>query len=377
MRSPDAALTAAVDAAVLPQVFINGRFLSQRVTGVQRCARETLRCLDELLADSGGHAARFTVLVPPGTEAPALKHLSVEATGRLRGHLWEQIDLPWRARGHLLFSFGLTGPLIKRRQVITVHDASVVRVPQAFRPAFRLWYRWLVRHVARRAPLTMAVSRFSAAEAQECFGVPPQRLRLSTEGWQHLTRIASDDSVLERHGLTGKRYALAVSSPTPNKNFAVIARALKMLGASAPCCVVVGAADAAVFNGAAQDDEGLVRVGYVSDAQLKALYEHATCFVFPSFYEGFGIPALEAMACGCPVIASTAPALRELCGSAALYFNPTQPAELAQALRTLFADAALRERMTRSGFARTQLYSWRRAAAHNLAAMRELLQELA
>lgn len=363
-------------------VWINGRFLGQRVTGVQRYARESIRGLDELLADEGDRMpGDFTVLVPRGTPVPAFRRLAVREVGRLRGHAWEQLELPWHARGGLLFSFGFTGPLLKRRQVVTVHDAAVLRVPQAFGARFRHAHAWLVRAVAARAPLTLAVSRFSAGEATACFGVPRERVRVTSEGWQHLQAVAPDERLIERHGLRGRPFALAVGSPTPNKNFAAIAQALALLGDEAPTCVVVGAADPRVFRPAAAGAAAgarLLPVGYVSDAELKALYLHASAFVFPSFYEGFGIPPLEAMAHGCPVIASTAPAVREVCADAAVYFDPREPAELALRLLALFDDdaqgAALRARLRAAGLRRAAAFSWRRAAGLNLAAIRELTQ---
>ena len=220
----------------------------------------------------------------------------------------------------------------------------------------------------------MTVSHFSAGEAVECFRTPPERVRVTSEGWQHLLRIDADDALLERHGLRDRPYALAVSSPTPNKNFAAIAAALEALGDGAPCCVVAGAADAAVFRAQGAAVGALRHVGYVSDAQLKSLYRHATCFIFPSFYEGFGIPPLEAMACGCPVIASTAPALREVCGDAALYFDPARPDELAAHLRAVFADATLRDRLRAAGLRRLERYSWQASAELNLAAIREVVR---
>lgn len=371
------ALTAPLAAArteALPEVLVNGRFYGQRVTGVQRYARETLASLDELLAAGEPSGARWTVVAPRGTPLPAFAHLRVEHVGRLQGHLWEQLDLPWRAGRSLLLSFGFTGPLLKRRQIITVHDAAVVRMPQAYTRAFRHAYRRLVGHIGQRAPRTLAVSRFGAGEASECFGVPPERLRVTTEGWQHLQRVTADDAILDRHALRGRPFALAVSSPTPNKNFAAIATALGRLGPDAPCCVVVGAADGAVFRTAEPAGDALVRVGYVSDAELKALYQHASCFVFPSFYEGFGIPPLEAMSCGCPVIASTAPAVQEVCGPAALYFNPARPDQLADRLRELFDDPALQASLREAGHERVQHFSWTQAARLNLAAVREVLQ---
>jgi len=356
-----------------PEVFINGRFLTQRVTGVQRYARETIQCLDELLAAGEGLDIRWTLLVPRGTSIPPFRHIVVKPVGRLHGHFWEQLELPWYTKKGLLVSFGLTGPLVKWHQIITVHDAAVIRIPKAFNWHYRLWQRFLVGWVVARSPRTIAVSNFAAEEATACYDVSPERLRVATEGWQHLDRVIPDDSILDRHGLRDQAFALAVSSPTPNKNFAAIAQAIGMLGNSAPRCVVAGSADPAIFRAAGNASGSIIRLGYVTDEELKSLYLQASCFIFPSFYEGFGIPPLEAMSCGCPVLASTAPAIREVCGDAPLYFDPFKPKELAQHIQTVFADNALRKRMVSAGLARAHLYSWARSATLNLNFIREAL----
>jgi len=359
--------------ASAPNVFINGRFFSQRITGVQRYARETILCLDELLANGEQENGRWRLLVPRGTPTPTFRHIFVEPVGRLRGHLWEQLELPWRSRNGLLFSFGLTGPLAHGRQIITVHDAAIMRIPEAYGWRFRLWHRFLVRRLVSRVPWTIAVSRFSAAEVVECYGAPAECVRVATEGWQHLDRVKPDESILDRYGLRGEPFALAVSSPTPNKNFSAIAQAIRILGNSAPLCVVAGVADPSIFRAAGIGSDSMVRLGYVSDEALKALYQRASCFIFPSFYEGFGIPPLEAMSCGCPVLASTAPAVREVCDDVPLYFDPRRPEELALRIREVFADPALRARMSSNGLERARLYSWMESARLNLQVIREAL----
>ncbi|MES2561781.1 MAG: glycosyltransferase family 1 protein [Pseudomonadota bacterium] len=357
--------------SLLPEILINGRFLGQRVTGVQRYARETLLCMDELLSRGEGDYARWTLLLPPGTAVPSLCRIETEVVGRSSGHLWEQVDLPWRARKGLLVGFGLTGPITHRQQIITIHDANVIRFPEAFSLPFRIWYRLLVPRLIARAPLTIAVSRFSAREAEQCYGASRHALRIATEGWQHLERIEADDAILDRHQLRGVPFAFAVGSLSANKNFAVIARALAILGPVAPRCVVAGDTKATIFQRAGALPRSIHRVGYVSDAELKALYQNATCFIFPSFYEGFGIPPLEAMACGCAVIASTAPALREVCADAALYFDPRDPKELASKLYEVFASSELRTRMVTAGLERAGLYSWMENARLNLGYIHE------
>jgi glycosyltransferase involved in cell wall biosynthesis len=355
----------------LPSVFINGRFFAQPITGVQRYARETISCLDALLAGAGDDFANWTVLAPSGTTIPSFQKLSVVKRGRLSGHAWEQIELPWLSRDGLLCGFGFTGPAFKRRQIITVHDAAVLRVPEAYGRRFRAWYGTLVRFVATRAARVVTVSQFSAGEAEAWLGVRRARIPVTSEGWSHVRRLVADATILERHDLRGRPYLLAVGSPARHKNFALIPAALQVLGEAAPRCVVVGAADRAVFRDPSQSS--IQSIGYVSDAELKALYEHATCFVIPSRYEGFGLPAIEAIACGCPVVASDIPALREVCGDAAVFFDPTVAASLASALRQVLGDSNLREGMRARGLARLPLFSWERTAEAYIEVVRDCL----
>jgi glycosyltransferase involved in cell wall biosynthesis len=354
-------------------VFINGRFLSQRVTGVQRYAREVLAALDDLLTAAGSSfPLALEVLAPPGTPDPGLRSIGFRCVGPLRGNAWEQLTLPLATRGRLLYGFSATGPAAKLDQVITIHDAAVYSVPQAYNWRFRLWYKLLLGFLAQRVPRVVTVSQFSRAEIVRHFGCDPSKIRVTVEGWQHLARIAPDPSILPRHGLRPRRYVLAVSSPTPSKNFIQIARAVALLDAPDFDVVVAGARDRGVFGAAALPDAPFIKyVGYVSDAELRSLYEHAGVFVYPSLYEGFGIPVIEAMASHCPVIASNAASLPEVCGDAAVLVSPHDPAALAAAIVGVMASSAERERLAQNGALRLRHFSWEAAAKTVLDCMLE------
>jgi glycosyltransferase involved in cell wall biosynthesis len=356
-------------------VYVNGRFLTQRVTGVQRYAHEVLRALDALLAEEPERADfDLELLAPEGSVFPTLQAIRTRAVGPFTGNLWEQFTLPSIVRGAPLFSFSATGPLCKTAQVVTIHDASIFAVPQAFSWRFRAWYKLLLGVLLRRGVGVVTVSEFSRREIAHHFGCDAARLRVATEGWQHVVRPASDAKLLAAHGLVPHRYVLAVSSPTPNKNFALVVEALKRLEHTKFDVVIAGSADRDVLRGALPASDRIKYVGYVSDAELRALYEHAGVFVYPSLYEGFGIPVLEAMACGCPVIASTAASLPEVCGDAALYVSPHDGGALAAAIERVMSDEVERQRLVRAGRQRVARFSWVLAAQKNLAFMRTLVE---
>jgi glycosyltransferase involved in cell wall biosynthesis len=237
--------------------------------------------------------------------------------------------------------------------------------PQAYAWAFRRWYQFLFRRLSVTARLVLTVSEFSKGRLVARLGVPEDRIAVVGNGADHLAGVAADTAVLDRLALQPGRFLLAVGSGNTTKNHAAMAEAFNGL-ATAPGIrlVIVGGNDPTVFaaGGAAVKSDRVVRAGAVGDAQLKALYEAALGLVFPSTYEGFGLPPVEAMGCGCPVIASNAAAIPEVCGDAALYFDPHSVADIRDAMQRLIEDPALRERLRAGGRQRTATLTWERAA---------------
>lgn len=341
-------------------VIFNGRFLTQVQTGVQRYAVETLKALDALLdAQPASRAAlRCCLAVPEGAPELPLQHIERRVVRGGQGHLWEQAALAWHARGSYLVNFNYSAPLLKRHQLVTVHDATVRAMPEAFTPAFRWVHNVLVGVLGRTARDLMTVSEFSRHELRSRFGLQRPDILVGREGGSHAVLAADDVAVLERHGLESGRFILGVGSVKPNKNFQLLGQAMQLLGDYPMPVAVAGARDIGIFQGQDAPQDAFRFLGFVPDADLAALYRHAAWFVFPSLYEGFGLPAVEAMANGCPVLAARAASIPEVCGDAALYFDPHEPQDLAALLQRVLNDDNLRAQLQQAGRARLAVHTW-------------------
>jgi glycosyltransferase involved in cell wall biosynthesis len=343
------------------RIVINGRFLTQVTTGVQRYAEETLRALDRLLAEApaGSERLRFELAVPDGARPLALESIArIHVPGRA-GHRWEQLALRRHAGADFLVGFSYSGPLFKRRQLVTIHDATVRAVPQAFARRYRWVHNAMVAWLGRSAHSVMTVSQFSRDELQLRFGLRRGDIVVGREGGEHAVHAVDDAAVLRKHGLVSGAYVLGVGSVKPNKNYALLGRAMRLLPGFEWPVAIAGAKDIGIFADASALPDGFLFLGFVPDDELSALYRHAAWFVLPSLYEGFGLPAVEAMAHDCPVLAAHAAAMPEVCANAALYFDADDPASLAQALHAAARQPHLRTQLAAAGRQRLRLYNWR------------------
>jgi glycosyltransferase involved in cell wall biosynthesis len=338
-----------------PPVYINGRFAAQAVTGVQRFALEITSAL-RAIPDLG-----IKLLAPAG---PAADVPDLIRVGHLNGQIWEQLDLPRHTRDGYLVNLGNTAPLFAPRQLVVIHDTGVFSTPHAYSWRFRTWYKLLQRALALRRAQLVTVSEFSRQEISRHLGVRPERISLMSEGADHMHRIDADDSVLSEHGLLPGRFVLIVGSLAAHKNLASLGPLAKMLAGKNMPLVITGNLGSAVFQSDGRQflPEPAQYIGRVSDAQLKALYIAAACFVFPSIYEGFGLPLVEAMACGCPVVAADIPPLRETGGTAVLYCDPGDPENIAAQVDQLLRNEALRARLREDGLGQVKDMTWQRAA---------------
>jgi glycosyltransferase involved in cell wall biosynthesis len=349
---------------------INGKFTAQRITGVQRVAYELTRAVQ-----SGGFRTDdIEIVVPKNAIQPGASLKSKRCCPWLIGNLWEQIALPLSTSGETLISLCNTSPLFKRRQIVMVHDMAVFDVPHAFSKKFRMWYRLVFAMMHRNAEMILTVSEFSKTRICHHLKLDESRVSVIRPGIDHLEWVVSDPAVLTRLNLTHGKYCLLVGSLDPRKNLHRVLDAVKRLAhLSDVRFVVVGGANPRVFNSQAHVDEGessrVTWAGFVDDGELKALYENAATLVFPSLYEGFGLPPLEAMYCGCPVIVSHEASLPEICGDAALYCDATSVDDIADKIALMLGDGNLRAHYRELGLSHACQYRWDRAA-------RELLEVL-
>jgi glycosyltransferase involved in cell wall biosynthesis len=355
---------------------INGRFLSQPVTGVQRYAREIVGALDGLLAAGHplGRGLDIAVALPRAArcELP-LQYIRVRSAGRGSGHAWEQLSLPGLVDGGLV-SLANTGPLAVGRQIVCIHDLNTYLAPDSYSWRFRLLYRGLLPVLGRRAARITTVSRFSA-EAIASRGVAPaQRITVAPNGHEHGLAWHAQHSAASR-AAAGPDTVLVIGSPAPHKNVAMLLSLAPELAAHGLRLAVIGARDGKVFADVASSAMGAGNVlwlGRLGDGELAALLESCLCLAFPSWTEGFGLPPLEAMTRGCPVVVSDAASLPEVCADAALYAAPDDPPRWLAHMLELRRNPDLRAAMVARGHVAAARFSWRRSAEIYLELMADL-----
>ncbi len=341
---------------MVSDVLINGRFLSAVQSGVQRYARQIVTALDPLLAADG---RRADLLVPDQpSDTLDLAAVGLRPIGVGRGQVWEQ-SLPFFLGDVPSLHLCNTAPALGRRMILCIHDASVFTAPDSYSFGFRSFYKALQPLIARRAAALTTVSHDAARQIVAHLGLTRRDIVVLPNGHEHVLSWRPDRSALT----PGPRpYVLVIGSLARHKNIELItglAEELDRLGVA----IKIAGGSAGVFahmkNAAAPNVSWL---GRVSDDDLACLLRDALCLAFPSVSEGFGIPALEAMALGCPVVASDTSSLPEVCGPAALYAAPDDPARWLAQIAKLLDSPALRDELRVKGHAQAKSFSWARSA---------------
>ncbi|MEX2238407.1 MAG: glycosyltransferase family 1 protein [Dehalococcoidia bacterium] len=348
-------------------------WLPPRRAGAGRYGWELANALARLETDD-----TFTVYAPAGTFAGSAvasnPRFRVVATPKARAArlLWGQTVLPLILRSDrpdVLHIGHSQAPLVPTGvpTVVTFHDATYELSPQRYPLLRRSYYRLAARIAARQARLVVAVSRCVAGDIERHLSISSRRVRVIPEAAAEHFRRPDDASICavrQRYGLS-RPYVLSVGSLEPGKGRDILARAMKDLE---------GEVDLVIAGQPAWGEiplPGGRYLGFVPDDDLPALYAGAEVFAFPSLYEGFGLPVLEAMACGTPVVASDTSATPEVAGGAALLVPPGDAGALATGLRSVLGDPVLRATMVEQGYRQAARFSWAETARRTLEVYRE------
>ena len=337
-------------------VIIDARAAARReIGGVERVTMEMAARLPRLRPD------RYAVMRPP------------MAFAYRAGHLWEQALLPAAARqARVLYCPANLAPAVSSRTVVVINDLAALRHPGWYSPVYASYQQQILPLLARRARLVIAPSDFSRHELCEGLELDPERIAVVPHGVDGRFSPSADAEPVRRAYGLDRPYVLVVGTRIARKNLASLETARSVLDSHGIELVSAGSGRAYMRPG---ETPAMRALGYVEDAHLPGLYAGALALTMPSLYEGFGLPVLEAMASGVPVVAADRTALPETCGDAALLVDPDDGEALADALVRATTDSAVRERLIAAGRERSALFSWDRSARLTDAAIGQVLEQ--
>ena len=308
----------------MSSIAINGRFTARRMTGQERFACEMITELDKICKKG-----ELELVVPKNAKnIPKLANIPIIKYGKAKGSLWEQTFFAWYTIKNKRCSLNLCSimPLI-RPGMICIHDLSYKVNPQYFKTPYAKisqWWHKIQYHFAWRfSPLIFTVSKYSKQQMIDIYHVSPDKIIVIGNGWEHFERIKEDEMLEKRNPeLFTKPYFFSLGSLAPNKNIQWILKVAQHHPQYN--FLIAGKADLKAYGEDYKeyDYPNVKFLGYISDGEIKYLMRHCKAFIFPSFFEGFGIPPLEAMSVGAKVVLAKSSCLPEIFGNSGYYIDP-------------------------------------------------------
>ena len=296
------------------------------------------------------------------------------------GHAWEQTVLPAMLDGRLLWSPSNTGPLSVEKQVLTVHDVAFLEHPEWFTRRFAAWYRWLIPKLLRKVHRVISGSEFTKGRIVELLQINPDRVVVIPYGVDPRFRPYPEEEIqraLHVLQIPSRHYVLSLCTLEPRKNLRRLVEAWRRLSSALPkdlWLVLAGSKGRDVVfrdSGFGSMPARVHLTGFVPDAALPPLFSGAMVFAYPSLYEGFGLPVIEAMKSGVPVITGNLTALPEVVGDNGVMVDPRDTDAIAGALLRLIDDAERRAELAALGLKHSRRFSWQRAAELTLEVLAE------
>lgn len=340
------------------EIYIAARFLTQPITGVQRYGIELSKAIIKI---NPGYNIKFAA--PPNIlHQDIAKSLNVEIVGNFTSHLWDQISLLkfLRSKGNpLVVNFSNTLPVFYENKIVTIHDIIHIKYPVSY--SYRKYYEFVFLLMIKYSKHIITGSKFSKNEIANFFKIDKSKISVVYSGVDEKFRPIKENYK--------ENYILAVSSIAYHKNFTKLVEAFMKVKIKNVNLYIVGGVNEKIFGSKSRrlleeikNDDRVKILGRVDDDTLIKLYSNALCFVYPSLYEGFGIPPLEAQACGCPVVLSDIPVFREIYGDSATFFNPFDAQDIADKIEEAITNRSLRNSLKEKGLENVKKFTWENSA---------------
>lgn len=343
---------------------VNAKFLGQQVTGTQQLGIGYAKYLKEIIPEI------HFVTIKEVLNTKLAEELNAVSIGIKKNFLWEQVELYKYLKQNkqpLLIDFGNTAPIWYKNKIVTILDLSSVLHPEWFSYKSRMYLSLITNAYIKNSRKIIAISNYTKKTIIDHYNIHPDLIEVAYPACPEYFDLSFNNYETGRENKYGD-YIIAVSSIDPRKNFIGLIKAFNQAQLKNLKLIIVGSESKVFanqnFKNAISRNKNIIFTGYLSNNDLVALYQNALFFVYPSFFEGFGIPPLEAMKCGCPTIVSNTTSLPEVCGNASLYIDPFKMDSLVEAMRNLYQSSALRSELKEKGLKQVQLFSWKKSSEH-------------